>query len=139
MKVSISNCQLAIAKKGFTLIELMAAVAIILILASIMIPNVVKNVERGRKAKALADIDTLIKAVNLFQVDNGEVPDKLGKLWDATGQGPYISSDKDILTDNPWHGRYEIESGATSYTITAYDANDKEKVSKEITFGSLTQ
>ena len=35
--------------KGFTLIELMAVVAIIMILAAIMIPNVVKHMERGRR------------------------------------------------------------------------------------------
>ena len=74
----------------------MAVVAIITILAAIMIPNVVKHVERGREAKATADIDVLVKAISLFQIDNeGTLPgEDLSELWNTGGKGPYISSEK---------------------------------------------
>jgi len=119
---------------GFTLIELMAVVAIIMILASIMIPNIAKNVERGRIAKATADIDVLVKAVSLFQIDNGYIPEDLDVLLTSTGQGPYISSE---LEETPWGGTYIISSDSGSYTIETTDMKDNTpKVSKTITFGA---
>ncbi len=121
--------------KGFTLIELMAVIAIILLLASIMIPNIVKNVERGREAKAAADIDILVKAVSLFQIDNGRLPNPLSELWNTTGQGPYISSEQAKSLTTPWGGQYEIQPGTNSYTISTTDKEgDTPKVSKTITF-----
>jgi general secretion pathway protein G len=121
---------------GFTLIELMAVIAIILLLASIMIPNVVKNVERGREAKAKADIDILVKAVSLFQIDNGRLPKgDLSELWGTIGQGPYISTDQTKSLETPWGGSYSLTDEGNSFTITA-TGSDKTtiKVSKKITF-----
>ena len=120
--------------KGFTLIELMVVVAIITILAAIMIPNVVKHMEKGRIAKASADIDVLLKAVSLFQIDHeGELPADLDALW-TDSKGPYIASKKE---DTPWGGSYEIQPGTGSYTIIAYDKDKTtEKVSKTIKFSN---
>jgi len=118
---------------GFTLIELMAVVAIIMILAAIMIPNVAKNVERGREGRAVADIDVLVKAVDLFHIDHGYIPGKLNDLWTDKEYGPYIASEEDLET--PWGGEYKIELlGTTGYKITAYKG-EEEKVFKTIKFG----
>ncbi len=134
--MKLKDVKLPITKMGFTLIELMAVIAIIMILAAVMIPNVAKNVERGRIAKATADIDVLIKSVNLFQIDNGRLPTSLSELWTATGQGPYISSDQ--VSTTPWGGSYSIVPGTGSYTITATGSDGTTvKVSKTITFGNL--
>lgn len=121
-------------KNGFTMIELMAVVAIIMILTAILIPNVVRNVEEGRKARARADFDVLIKAVNLFQIDNGRLPTGLSELWSSEGGAPYIASEKE---ETPWGGEYELEKSGNSYKITAKDAGGKIMLeSREITFGS---
>ena len=127
----IFNFQSSMRSSGFTLIELMAVIAIILLLASIMIPNIAKNVERGRRAKAEADVDILIKAISLFQIDHeGELPSSIGTLW-SDSEGPYISSKEE---ETPWGGSYSITSGTGSYTIVATDDDGNEKFSKTITF-----
>lgn len=128
------NSKLPIIKAGFTLIELMAVVAIITILAAIMIPNVAKHVERGRMARVEADMDVLIKAISLFQIDHeGDLPktENLSELW-SDPKGPYISSDDKMET--PWKGRYIFNPGTTSYKISATDKNGNEKLSKTINF-----
>ena len=128
MKIKLVNI-----RKGFTLIELMAVVAIITILASIMITNVAKQVERGRVAKAEADIDVLVKAIGLFQIDHeGQLPGAdLSALWNDP-QGPYISTEKNLNT--PWKTKYEYSAGANSYTVRAKDSKGAVRAEKTINF-----
>lgn len=123
-------------RKGFTLIELMAVIAIILLLASIMIPNIMKNIERGKKAKAEADIDIFIKAISLYQIDNdGALPTDLAQLWESSSGGPYISSDQADTLGPAGSPYYKIDIGSDSgfYTITAYDKKGEGITSKKIT------
>jgi prepilin-type N-terminal cleavage/methylation domain-containing protein len=122
-------------KKGFTLIELMAVIAIIMILSAILIPNVVRHMERSRNARAEADMDVLVKAVSLFQIDHdGSPPEDLEKLW-SDPEGPYISTPyEDMKT--PWGGTYKISAATGEFTITAEDSGKTSKISKTIKYGN---
>ena len=135
-KSSIFNFQSSI-NRGFTLIELMAVVAIITILAAIMIPNVAKHVENGRIARASADIDVLVKAIGLFQIDHeGDLPGDLSVLW-TDPKGPYISTDQQQSLTTPWkttNYEYAPASGTNSYTVQAKDKKGMVKAEKKINF-----
>ncbi len=61
-------------RKGFTLIELMIVVAIIIILASIAIPVYAKFVNRARRARVLGDFRTLQDALEAYRADWGTYP-----------------------------------------------------------------
>lgn len=47
-------------KKGFTLVELIVVIVIILVLAAVMVPSVVKYVEKSRQANVKSDAATLL-------------------------------------------------------------------------------
>ncbi|TKB57816.1 MAG: prepilin-type N-terminal cleavage/methylation domain-containing protein [Nitrospira sp.] len=65
---------------GFTLIELMLAVAIIGIMSSLAIPNYVGFLEKARMAKTVAEMNGIAKQIQLYSVAEGQYPDSLGQI-----------------------------------------------------------
>ncbi len=61
-------------RKGFTLIELMIVIAIIIILAAIAIPNYLKMTERAKKARVASDFESLATALESYRTDWGSYP-----------------------------------------------------------------
>lgn len=56
--------------KGFTFVELVIVVAILAILVGILAPQYTKYVEKSRKASDVANMDEMIKAVQVYAVDH---------------------------------------------------------------------
>ena len=98
---------------GFTLIEIMVVVVIIGLLAAVILPNVLGNVDKAGIAKAKQDIRTIQTALVMFKLDNfiypttemglkalKEKPDSpLIKNWRSGG---YLQS----LSKDPWKNDY---------------------------------
>jgi len=61
-------------RRGFTLIELMVVIAIIIILAAIAIPNYLKMTERAKKSRIASDMATLATGLETFKTDWGSYP-----------------------------------------------------------------
>ncbi len=66
--------------KGFSLIEVMAVVVILGILATVLIPSVVRHMENARYTLAKTDVATLDHAVESFVLDQGRLPNSLNEL-----------------------------------------------------------
>ena len=56
--------------KGFTLVELVIVVAILAILFGLLAPQYTKYVEKSRKAADVNNMDELIKAVEVYEIDH---------------------------------------------------------------------
>lgn len=61
-------------RRGFTLIELMVVIAIIIILAAIAIPNYLKMTERAKKSRVAADFGALALSLESYKTDWGVYP-----------------------------------------------------------------
>ena len=56
--------------KGFTLVELVIVIAILAILVGLLAPQYTKYVEKSRKAADVNNMDELIKAVEVYEIDH---------------------------------------------------------------------
>jgi prepilin-type N-terminal cleavage/methylation domain-containing protein len=61
-------------RRGFTLIELMVVIAIIIILAAIAIPNYLTMTQRAKKSRIASDMATLATGLETFKTDWGKYP-----------------------------------------------------------------
>ena len=107
-------------KKGFSLIELLIVVAIILIIAAIAIPNLLRSRIAANEASAVASLRTLNTAeVTYASTYNSGFTSTLGQLaTPASGQPTWSSAD---LVD-PILSGYQMSGGytGTSFTKNGY-------------------
>lgn len=67
--------------RGLTLLEVLLAVAVLGVLASIAVPNYSQYMERGRTTQAMADMRTIELAIARFSIErNGRYPESLAEV-----------------------------------------------------------
>jgi general secretion pathway protein G len=104
------------AGSGFTLLELMVVLLVLVLLASIAAPRVTHYLQRAKVEAAKVQVEALAAAVDSFHLDMGRFPSNDeglqallqrppdGAKWD----GPYVKK-RDSLTD-PWGHAYRYRS-----------------------------
>ena len=65
---------------GFTLIELIVVIAIIGILATFVVPNVMGRTDQAKVAKVKQDFKALDTQCKMFRTDHGRYPDSIDEL-----------------------------------------------------------
>lgn len=104
-------------RTGFTLIEVLVVIVVIAILATLVAPNIFRNVGDARAATAKTQIESLGTALDAYRLDNGTYPTTaqgLAALWTrptidppANWRQPYLR--KAVPTD-PWGRDYLYQS-----------------------------
>src|SRR4051812_49044875 len=61
-------------RQGFTLIEMMVVIGVIIVLAGILIPTVLQARKGARRARIAADLNTITIALEAYQGDFGDFP-----------------------------------------------------------------
>jgi type IV pilus assembly protein PilA len=86
-------------RKGFSLIELLIVVTIILIIAAIAIPNLMRSKMQANEAAAVEALKTLDTSAVMYSTTYGGFPHTLAEMGPAGG-GPNASSASADLIDS---------------------------------------
>ena len=122
--------------RGFTLIEIMVVVVIIGLLASIVAPLAIKQLDRAQITRAHADIKSVVDALRIFRLDHYRYPTEDEGLLILTGIAPpnsEIEQNKlvQILESeptDPWnrHYLYRIPGQHGEFDVYTLGADGKE-------------
>lgn len=107
---------------GFTLIEILLVVVIIGILAAVAVPRLGGRVGMSQVAAAKASIGAIGTAIDLYETDNGKLPESLQNLItkgsEPNWQGPYLK--KAASLKDPWGRDFQYTKQANGvYTLVS--------------------
>ena len=114
-------------QKGMTLIEIMIVLIIIGGLASVLAPNVMRQLRRGNIDTAKIQIREIGKQLNLFYADCGFYPDDLESLVEAPDNCPSWGPESYMkkLPKDPWNAGYVYELKGSDYVLTSEGADKR--------------
>lgn len=129
--------------KGFTLMELMIVIAIMMILAGAVVARISVSTEKAKIAKAKSDLDQIAAGCRAFNMDTDAWPYSnvgilgpkanvvaktgagvevagatLTTLRDTNWKGPYIEAD--VWPKDPWETDYKWNADANKVTISSW-------------------
>jgi general secretion pathway protein G len=121
-------------EEGYSLVELLVVMAIIVLLGTIAVPQLLKYLDGAKQDTARAQIESLSATLDLFKLDVGRYPtqeERLDVLVTRPAElagwnGPYVKR-KDMLLD-PWKRIYRYKSPGEhgDYDLFSYGADDRE-------------
>jgi general secretion pathway protein G len=95
-------------RTGFTLMEMMIVIAIIVMLAGLGAWSYMRYLENAKESKAKLDITKIGQAVESYKIDSQtDYPDNLQILTQPTDNKPAYLEAKDLV--DPWGQAYQYE------------------------------
>ena len=98
------------AAAGFTLLELMIVISIIIVLASVALPQYQKTIMHARETVLKDDLFSMRKLIDQYSADKGKLPQSLDDLVSA---GYMREVPRDPITDNK---DWAIQTGDDPYS-----------------------
>ena len=129
------------AQKGFTLIELMIAIAVLAVLSVIVIPGVMSYLNSARMSSAKSNLRAIDNAITNYQLTVGQLPSRLKDLVKAPSdekakkKWPGSFFKKAEIPEDPWGNAFQYKispPGAKEpYELYSYGPNGKGAPSSE--------
>ena len=106
---------------GFTLIEILLVVVIIGILAAVAVPRLGGRVGQSQIAAAKASVGAIGTAIDLYETDNGKLPESLQNLItkgsEPNWNGPYLRKAESLK--DPWGHEFQYTKSGDTYTVAS--------------------
>jgi type II secretion system protein G len=104
-------------RAGFTLIEILVAVAIIGILGTIAVVNITANLEKAKVVAAQQGVQNLKNGVVTYQIHYKKFPSSLSDLVEAKGDNEPIMDGGEGALEDPWGTEYKFERNGKRIAI----------------------
>lgn len=108
--------KLRLNEQGFSLIELLIVVAIIGIIATIAVPQLMNALDRGRQKRTMADMRNIAAANGTYRVDTGDY---------ATDIQADLESDymQEVPDADAWNNAWVYTGSTDTYTLESNGAD----------------
>ncbi|CAB3646967.1 type II secretion system major pseudopilin GspG [Achromobacter pestifer] len=113
-------------QQGFTLIEIMVVLVIMGVLAALVVPNLMERPDQARATAARQDVGSIMQALKLYRLDNGEYPSAaqgLRALVEKPTAGrvsPNWRNYLERLPNDPWGRPYQYLNPGTNGEIDVF-------------------
>lgn len=115
------NKRLEAMKRGFTLIEILIAVAIVGLMASVAVPSVMKSLNSSRERAAEEAVRNIKSSITTWMIDNKKAkpPTDLKVLVVAEGdEEPAMDGGEGALID-PWGTEFKVEVKGKRFAVVS--------------------
>lgn len=112
--------------KGFTLIEIIVAVALVAILSAAIAPSVLNNIAQGRIARTQSDVQAIGSAIMRFKSDTGLFPRCAKAAYADTGSNriDFLASNSGTFPARASGTQWGASGGITDGVSTAGSVED---------------
>jgi general secretion pathway protein G len=118
-------------RRGFTLMELLLVLAILVILGSLAGISIRQMQKNANVRATKAQITMFENAIKAYEVDVGKLPPSLDALREAPADlrnpdkwaGPYLEK---AIPNDPWQNQYQYNADSENFTITSFGPNGTE-------------
>ena len=105
-------------QRGFTLIEVVAAAALIGLLATMLMPSLSGANDRVKNAKLSNDLAAIDQAIQVYRMDTGKVPSELADL-----DSSYLGGKLEFKDATGADLTYTADANGADYSLTGKNAN----------------
>ena len=105
--------------RGFTLVELLVVMAIIAILASIVVPNVIRYIARARLTRAISEVSGVELSLTAIMTDAGR--GNMAQLFNKNAAPDILGWPTDVTEITNANAVFLFESAADMYARCAYN------------------
>lgn len=115
------------ADEGYTLMEMLVVIGIIALIAAVLTPSILGNMQRARSKTAQMQVQTIAGALETFRADVGRYPttdEGLSALLSASidgWTGPYLKDSKYL--QDPWGNSIVYTPTGDGFTVRSNGAD----------------
>ncbi len=124
-------------RSGFTLLELLLVLAILVVIGGIALPNFVGAGQEAKVNATKVQLDALKQSINLYQVRMNKLPETLEALRDgpsdAAGKSKWVAP---IITEIPtdaWENTLQYSVNGNTYEIRSAGMDGQVNTDDDIT------
>ena len=95
-------------RRGFSLLEVIIAVTIVALLATLVVPRLTRFLAGANEDKAVAEVNSLANTVKLYIAEQttGVLTDDFALEMLVEGDNPFLNSPEELI--DPWGNSYDI-------------------------------